>query len=229
VVAPVPSRWPGWAVLAGTAVVVALIVVSLVRYPASLDDPAAPAYLVVLGLLLALYLGLGGWATRRPRTGRALGVLVGLVAGVLWSTEIWAGGPGMLSRTAESLVGGAFALAAVAVSVAAGPVAAVRGRDPAAALRAGVFAGLASGIVTFGCGVVMTLASLDVLATRADYQRQFAASSSPDIATYLVSDILAATTAHLAINLFLGAAGGGIGALMARASGRPDAAATTAA
>jgi hypothetical protein len=228
VVAPVPSRRPGWAVLAGTAVVVALIVVSLLRYPATLDDPAAPAYLVVLGLLLALYLGLGGWAAYRPRTGRALGLLVGVVAGAAWSVEIWAGGPGMLSRSAESIVGGTFALLAVAVSVAAGPFAAVRGRDPGAALRAGVFAGLASGIVTFGCGVVMTLSSLDALATRADYQREFAVSSSPDIATYLVNDILAATTAHLAINLFLGVVGGGIGALVARASGRPDAAATVA-
>jgi hypothetical protein len=224
-------------------VVVGLIVVALLRYPASLDDPAAPAYLAVLGLLLTLYLGLGGWAAYRPRTGRALGVLVGVAAGVMWSAEIWAGGPGMLSRSAESLVGGTFALLAVAGSVAAGPLAAVRGRGPSstafrrsdklrgpssAALRAGVFAGLASGIVTFGCGVVMTLSSLDVLATRADYQREFANSSAPDIATYLVSDVLAATTAHLAINLVLGLAGGGIGALVARASGRPSATATVA-
>jgi hypothetical protein len=82
--------------------------------------------------------------------------------------------------------------------------------------------------VTFCCGVVMTLSSLDVLATRADYRHEFAASSAPDIATYLVSDILAATTAHLAINLVLGLAGGGIGALVARASGRPSATATVA-
>jgi hypothetical protein len=61
----------------------------------------------------------------------------------------------------------------------------------------------------------MTLSTLDVLASRADYQRQFAASHAADIHTYLVSDILAATTAHLAINLVLGLVGGGVGALIA--------------
>jgi hypothetical protein len=46
---------------------------------------------------------------------------------------------------------------------------------------------------------------------------------APDIATYLVGDILAAVGAHLIINLFLGLLGGGLGALIARAA-RPAAA-----
>ena len=216
-------RWPGWAVLAGTGAAGALVVFALLRYPDNLDDPGAPRYLAVLVALLALYLGLAGWAARRPRPGRELGTLVGLVGGGLWSIEIWAGGPAMLDRSTETAVGGTFALLAVAVTVAAGPLAAIRRRDAGAALRSGLFAGLTSGVVVFCLGTVMTLANLDLLGTRTDYQREFAASHAPDIATYLVGDVLAATIAHLVINLVLGLVGGGVGALMARSAQPRDA------
>jgi hypothetical protein len=209
------SRWSALAVLTGTAAVTALVAYTLWRYPHSLDDPQAPAYLAVLAALIVLYSALAGWAARRPRTGQALGVLFGLAAGVAWSAEIWAGGPAKFDDATAKAVGAAFALLAVAVTIATGPVAAARLRSPFGALRSGIFAGLASGALVFLFGVVMTLSTLDVLTSRSDYQRQFATSHAADIRTYLVGDILAATTAHLAINLVLGIVGGGIGALMA--------------
>jgi hypothetical protein len=51
------------------------------------------------------------------------------------------------------------------------------------------------------------------LASRSDYQAQFARSHAPSMTVYLVGDVLAAAAAHLAINLALGLLGGGIGAV----------------
>ncbi|MFC0555433.1 hypothetical protein ACFFHJ_31510 [Planotetraspora thailandica] len=223
-----PPRWPAWSLLAGVGAAAALAVFSLVRYPANLHDPVAPASLIALGAMIALYLGFAGWALRRPRTGRALGTLVGLAAAAAWSVEIWAGGPAKLDRPVEQAVGGTFALLAVAVTVAAGVLAGVRIHDPGAALRAGLFTGLSSGVAVFCFAVVMTLTNLDVLGTRDDYRRQFATGGShaADMATFLVGDILAAGVAHLVINLVLGLIGGGLGALAASWVSRPGTAAT---
>ena len=77
-------------------------------------------------------------------------------------------------------------------------------------------AGLTSGVLLFSSATIMTLSTLPILATRTDYQHQFATSGQPDISTFLVGDILTAATAHLAINLILGLAGGGIGMLISR-------------
>ena len=78
-------------------------------------------------------------------------------------------------------------------------------RTARAAWQAGLFSGLVSGIVVYGFGVIMTLSTLPILASRSDYRAQFAHSHAPNIATYLVGDILAAVGAHLIINLVLGA------------------------
>src|SRR5262245_4189344 len=236
----VASRWPAWSMLAGTCPVAALVGYSLLRYPHTLDDPVAPAYIVLLSGLLATYLGLAGWALRRVRPGSSAGTLVGVLAAVAWSVEIWAGGPSNLDGRLESIVGGSFALLAVAITLAAGVLAGARergarvlasarardarvlaGRGVATAMWAGLFAGLASGIGVFCFAVAMTLTNLGILGARADYQRQFATghSHAPDMATFLVGDGLAAGTAHLVINLVLGLIGGGLGALVSNALG----------
>jgi hypothetical protein len=155
---------------------------------------------------------------RRPLAGRAGGTLVGLLAGGLWSVQIWAGGPAMLDRAAERVTGAIFAALAVGVTIAAGVFVGVRRGDPGTALRGGVFAGLTSGVVVFFAGTLMTLATLRTLGTRADYRRQFAGSHAADMATWLVGDILAAVVAHLVINLVFGVIGGVIGALIARST-----------
>ena len=64
--------------------------------------------------------------------------------------------------------------------------------------------------------VIMTLSTLSILATRSDYQAEFARSHTPNMTAYLIGDILAVVAAHLAINLFPGLVGGGIGALVTR-------------
>jgi len=219
-----PPRWPAWSLLAGVGAVAALVVFTLVRYPGNLREPAAAFYLAALGAMVALYLGLAGLAVRRPRPGSALGALVGLAAAAAWSVELWVGGPAKLDRAIERAVGGSFALLAVVLTVSAGVLSGLRRRETGAALRAGLFAGLVSGVVVFCFAVVMTLTNLAVLGSRDDYQRQFATGHSPDMATFLVGDILAAGISHLAINLVLGLIGGGLGAAVASARRRPHAA-----
>lgn len=123
--------------------VVAVAVFCLVRYPANLRDPGAPLTLVALGAMVAGYLGLAGWALRHPRPGQMLGTLIGLAAAVAWSAEIWVGGPARLDRPVERVLGAAFALLAVALTVAGGIVAGLRTRSPGAAVRGGPSAGLA--------------------------------------------------------------------------------------
>jgi hypothetical protein len=222
----IPPRWPAWLLLTGLGAVGGLFAFSLMRYPGTLHEPGAPVYLVAVCLIFAVYLGLAGRAVRRPGTGRALGAFIGLAAAASWSAEIWAGGPANLDRSAESAVGGAFALLAVATTVSAGIVAGARYRSPGAALRGGLIAGLISGVAVFCFAVVMTLTNLGVLGTRDDYRRQFATSHAPDMATFLVGDILAAVIAHLMINMILGLIGGGLGALVATSVRRQTGVAT---
>ena len=167
-------------------------------------------------VLLAVYLTLGLWALRRPGPGCIPGTWFGAAGALMWSIEIWAGGPAKLSSTDEKLVGALFAALAVLVTLAAGPFVALRSRDAGAPGRAGLLAGLTSGVLLFSSATIMTLSTLPILATRTDYQHQFATSGQPDISTFLVGDILTAATAHLAINLILGLAGGGIGMLISR-------------
>ena len=224
--ATTPSRWPAGSLLAGVGMVGALVVFALVRYPANLHAPGAAIYLSAFCVMFALYLGLGGWAVHRPQAGAALGTLMGLAAGAFWSGEIWVGGPARLDAALERSLGGTFALVAAAVTVLAGVLSGLRWRDPGVAMRTGLFAGLVSGVAVFCFAVVMTLTNLGVLSSRYDYQQQFAAGAShaPDMATFLVGDILAAGIAHLVINLILGLIGGGLGAAAATGLGRPRAA-----
>jgi hypothetical protein len=63
-------------------------------------------------------------------------------------------------------------LLAVASTLAAGIWASLRDRDRGTAVRAGLFAGLASGVVVFLVATTMTLATLPTLASRSDYQQQ---------------------------------------------------------
>jgi len=216
-------RLPAVAVLAGVVVAAALLITSSLRYPAILRLPGAGVVLAVTVVALLGYAGCGAWALRHPSAGQRTGLAWGALGAAMWSAEIWAGGPAKLSHPAEQVTGLTFLLLAVAATVAAGILAAARVRTARAAWQAGLFGRLVSGIAVYAFGVIMTLSTLPILASRTDYQVQFAHSRAPDIATYLVGDILAAVSAHLIINLFLGLIGGGLGALIARAA-RPAAA-----
>jgi hypothetical protein len=203
-------------VLAGVAVAAGLIVFSSLRYPGIFQLPGSG---LVLALTLAMLLGYaacGVWALRRPVPAFQTGLIWGLAGGVMWSAEIWCGGPAKLGHPAERALGATFLLLAVAATLTAGVLVSARTRQADLAWRAGLLSGLASGVLVYAFAVIMTLCTLPVLATRSDYQAQFAHSHAPSMAAFLTGDILAAVAAHLAINLLLGLAGGGIGVLVTR-------------
>jgi hypothetical protein len=203
-------------VLAGVGVAGVLLTTSSVKYPALYRLPGAGVVVALTAAALLGYAACGAWALWHPAAGQRTGLAWGVLGAVMWSAEIWAGGPARLSYSAGQATGLTFVLLALAVTITAGILAAVRIRTARAAWQAGLFSGLVSGIVVYAFGVVMTLSTLPVLASRSDYQAQFARSHAPGIATYLVGDVFAAVAAHLIINLGLGLIGGGLGALIAR-------------
>ena len=209
-------RIPGAVVLAGVAAAAVLMIISSVRYPGIFRLPGAAAVLALTAVMLLGYAACAVWALWRPSAGQGTGLGWGALGAAMWSAEIWAGGPAKLSYSAEQVAGLTFLLLALAATVTAGIVAAARVRTARAAWQAGLFSGLVSGIVVYLFGVIMTLSTLPILASRSDYRAQFAHSHAPNIATFLVGDILAAVSAHLIINLVLGMIGGGLGALIAR-------------
>jgi len=207
------TRWPARLLLSGVALVVAITAIALAAEPQALRTPGAVLLLPAMVVLVALYAVTGVVALRHPGPGDTLGAAFGLAAGAMWCVEIFGGGPARLSRPAEVAVGLTFSLAAVGFSLAAGPIASRRHRTWRAAVRAGTFAGLVSGVVVFIFGVGMTLLTLDLLGSRGDYQAQLAHSQAPSMPAFLVQDILAATCAHLVINAVLGLAGAGLATL----------------
>jgi hypothetical protein len=209
-------RIPAVVVLTGVAVAAALLIASSLKYPAIFGLPGAGVVIAVTVVALLGYAACGAWALWHPAAGQRTGLAWGALGAAMWAAEIWAGGPARLGHSAEQATGLTFVLLAVAATVTAGIHAARQIGTARAAWQAGLFSGVVSGIALYAFGVIMTLATLPILASRGDYRAQFAHSHAPDIATFLMGDIFAAVTAHLIINLFLGLAGGGLGALIAR-------------
>ena len=216
------SRLTAAAVLAGTVVAAIVVAVASLRYPAIVRLPGAGPVLAVTVITLLGYAAGGAWALRHPSPGHGVALVWGTLGGAMWSAEIWCGGPAKLSHPLEQALGALFVVLALAATVSGGVRAALRFRQAGPAWQAGLFSGLISGLFVYVFAVIMTLATLPILASRSDYQAQFAHSHAPDMATFLVGDILAAVAAHLVINLVVGLAGGGLGVLIARAA-RPAA------
>jgi hypothetical protein len=210
-------RIPAVVVLAGVGLAVVLIITSSLRYPDVLRLSGAAVVLALTAVVLLGYTACGVWALRSPSPGQGTGLLWGTLGAAMWSAEIWVGGPAKLSYSAEQAAGLTFVLLALAATMTAGVLAAIRIRTARAAWQAGLFSGLVSGLALYAFAVIMTLSTLPILASRGDYRAQFAHSHAPNIATFLVGDILGAVAAHLIINLVVGLIGGGLGALVARA------------
>ena len=211
-------RIPAAVVLTGVAAAAALMIISSLRYPDIFRLAGAAAVLALTAVMLLGYAACAAWALWRPSAGQGTGLVWGAAGGAMWSAEIWCGGPAKLSHSLEQALGALFVVLALATTVTGGILAAVRFRRAGPAWQAGLFSGLISGLFVYIFAVDMTLATLPILASRGDYQAQFAHSHAPDMATFLVGDILAAVAAHLVINLVVGLAGGGLGVLIARAS-----------
>jgi hypothetical protein len=212
------SRLTAVVVLAGILVAAIVVAVALLRYPAVVRLPGAGPVLTVTVIMLLGYAAGGAWALRHPSPGHGVALAWGTLGGAMWSAEIWCGGPAKLSHSLEQALGALFVLLALAATVTGGIRAAVRFRRAGPAWQAGLFTGLISGLLVYIFAVDMTLGTLPILASRGDYQAQFAHSHAPDIATFLVGDILAAVAAHLVINLVVGLAGAGLGVLIVRAA-----------
>jgi hypothetical protein len=210
----ISDRWTGIVLAAASLAAAATAALAAIRYPHAVAGTQMAVVLAVTGLLLAAYLAFGLVVGRRPVRTRGLGLWFGLAAGTSWSTEIWAGGPALLSHAAEKATGATFALAATVITVAAGIAAGGTGDRPAVVWRTGLLAGAISGAVVYCYAVLMTLASLPVLGSRADYQAQFATSNLPTMHDFLVNDILGAAAAHLIINVMLGVVGACVGRLV---------------
>jgi hypothetical protein len=210
----ISDRFTGIVVSAASLVAAASAALAAIRYPHAVAGAQMASVLAVTGLLLAAYLAFGLVVARRSVTARGLGLWFGLAAGASWSTEIWAGGPALLSHATEKATGATFALAATLVTVAAGIAAGGTADRSPAVWRTGLLAGAVSGALVYCYAVSMTLGSLSVLGSRADYQAQFATSGLPTMNDFLVNDILGAAAAHLIINVVLGIVGACIGRLV---------------
>jgi hypothetical protein len=210
----ISDRWTGIVLAAASLVAAATAALAATGYPHAVAGTQMAVVLAATGLLLAAYLAVGLAVARRPVTTRGLGLWFGLAAGASWSTEIWAGGPALLSHAAEKATGATFALAATGITVAAGIAAGGTGDRPLVVWRTGLLAGAVSGAVVYSYAVLMTLGSLPVLGSRADYQAQFATSPLRSMNDFLVNDILGAATAHLIINVVLGIVGACVGRLV---------------
>ena len=210
--------------IAGLVLVVASATTALLLVPGALRTPGAGVIPFALTGIILCYGAAGVLFLRRAAPGDALGATFGIVAALLWSIEIFAGGPARLPYAAEQVVGATFVLAATVCTLAAGPVSAIRHQTPAATWRAGIYAGLVSGVFLFAFAVPMTLATLGILGSRSDYKAQFGRSGAPSMHAFLVQDILTGAGAHLLINVFLALIGSALGAavlLLARNATEP--------
>ncbi len=181
---------------------------TMVRYPGVFDDPGAVAWTSALVVVFAVY---AVAAVRGPGlNARTLGF--GVVAAGLWWAEVWTQAPAGLPSTVDRIVPAACALAAAAVTIAAGVV--TRG------LAGGVWTGLVSGALTMVGMVVIQLANLPLLGARTDYRRELAQSGGTDMPTYLAGDAIAAGLGHMLLNPLLGLLGGAIGLAVARVARR---------
>jgi hypothetical protein len=209
--------------LIGVALAGLVALVALVAVPHSLDAPAAAAFIPPGVAALLLLYAAAAWALRRrPSPADRASTTVGVLAGVLWSCEIFAGGPARLPHATERAVGGTFALAATIVTLSASSLVARRHPNTLPRWRSGALAGLSSALVLFVFSVSMTVLTLGTLAMRSDYRHQFLTSGARTMNAFLVQDILTGASAHLVINLILGLAGAGIAIAGGRVSLTPD-------
>jgi hypothetical protein len=216
----VGARTYAWLYTALVIAAAATVTYAITRYPGVLDDPAATVYLVILIVTFAAYAYLAVRFLARDGSVqvRRTGTAFGLVAGALWLAEIWFQAPAGLPSGAERTVPAICAAAAALVTLAAGIVEGILTRDRRCAVLVGLWTGAVSGtVMTIGM-IAIQLSNLSLLGARADYQAELARSGGTDMATYLAGDAIAATLAHMILNVLLAMVGAGIGVAVAAAA-----------
>jgi hypothetical protein len=193
------------------ALTLGLVVTDLARHPAVLSDPAAPVYLVILGIVAAGYVAANLLVTREAGP---LGALFGVVVCGLWAAELWAGNiapPGPATAVVYYSSTASVLVASVVGGVFGGRL---RGR-----LADGASVGAVSGMLggMFVCAVAVSGGAVSTAAQAID-----------PATTAGYADSLAAGINHLWIGLGVGSLcgliGGTVGAALGRGRARPPAA-----
>jgi hypothetical protein len=219
------QQWLRWTVIAALALVGLLLVLNVTEYPTLTRDPQFALYIIILGIIGALYLSLAVWWTRISILAPALrwGTLYGLGAGFGWLLEIVAGNL-VVGQSWQLFAYFGGTLIALGLTLAAGAAGAIATRSFCSGLVAGVWSGIVSGLI--GCLALLSLPHLYLGTLQGDAQTlaEFARSGAPNLVTYIVGDYSAAAIAHLllglALGLMLGALGAAIGAGVVRLAPR---------
>jgi hypothetical protein len=222
----VPVRW---SFLLGLLIILLKSSYDLLTHPAVVSTAGAAAwfYLGLFTLALGIYGG-AAWFLLRPTTrGQHIaaqqGTICGLLCGGVWLLEV---------LVANSVIGWVAALNPILyygltftgylLPGLAALLAARRAGLFSAGVRAGLLTGMFGGLLLFLATIFLltplwTDAGLHDPQTIAEFQH----SGLPDLQTFLIGDALAGMVAHLWIGLItglvLGAAGGGVGHLLAPA------------
>jgi hypothetical protein len=129
--------------LASLALPLLVTGVAFAAVPKTLAAPSIAAFLpVAVVVFVAIYAVAGIMLLRAPSPSDATGTKLGLLAGALWSVEIFVGGPARLNYGTEQALGATFSLAATVVTIGAGPIVQLRREVSRETVRAGAFAGL---------------------------------------------------------------------------------------
>jgi len=195
-----------------------------VRYPAIIQDAggALPLYVGLIAATVGWYLVLALTATRRVTLDKALAVQTGLYWGVgiglLWLIEVFAGNVIIHSSLAVIIVYEIAANAAYLLPAVLGVVIAYRTKQIGTGIRATLWSGMISGLMT-AIGLLVTIQILMWLGiSQQDPQniQQFHQTHSHDLVSFIVGDALLGATNHLwligpVLNVFAGVIGGAIG------------------
>ena len=212
-------RWPAATLAALVVVAAATVAVAIIRNPGMLDDPHAGVWAALLVGVFSVYGAAAAKAlVHAGSPQQATGCAFGVSAGLLWLGEIWTQAPAGLSPGLERTVPAACAVLAALTTVGAGVVGGWMARTRTAAVVTGIWAGLVSGVVMVIGMVAIQTSNVGLLGARGDYQRELARSGMSDMATYLASDAIAASTTHMIINLGLGLIGAVLGSSIVAAS-----------
>jgi hypothetical protein len=219
------SLWLRWSVIAALALFALLIILNLAGYPALSHDSAFPIYIAILVVVAACYLALILWWTGLSTLTPALrwGALCGLGAGLGWVIEI-AAGDLAVGQSWQLFAYRGGTLIALALTLAAGIAGAMATHSFRGGLMAGVWCGIVGSLIASLTLLALPRLFLGTLQRDAQTLTEFARSSAPDLATYIVGDFSAGATNHLVIGLviglILGALGAAIGAGVARSAPR---------
>jgi hypothetical protein len=216
-----------WFLIGGVIAAAGLVVATLRRYPALLDDPGAAVFLSLLvaafGVAVAgAFIGTPGsrplWARWWARW-RRLGIMWGLAVGAMWVVEMLVANLAYGRGSWLLLPYFGAILAAVVLNGTAAALAVYRSGHFVAGPLVGAWTGLIGGIIGLCTMTLLALVAMPVLRDDPQNIKEFA--SKEDFAAAIAGDFVAAGIMHVvAVGLLAGAAFGTLGALVALASRR---------